>query len=254
MIVKAEKERVILREGGKILGEILYKVSLKCKAGVLPTELDSYTRELMNEYGVKPAFLGFGNPPFPAVICISVNSGVVHGIPSYTPLKDGDILTLDSGIWHEGLCTDSAITIGVGNISKEDQKLLNAAYEARQAQIDVAVAGNTTGDIGNASGAVARKYGYGFPEELGGHGVGKAVHEAPFIPTGGKTGTGTRLEEGMVLALEPILLHGNGYIRLADDEWLYETQDGSRSAQYEHTIIVGSDKAEVLTQIPPERT
>ncbi len=246
MIVANKQERETLREGGKILGAILDKVARKCAPGVSLLELDAYARELMEERNVKPSFLGFHD--FPAALCISVNQGVVHGIPDDYTLRNGDILTLDGGVWHDGLCTDSAITVGVGNISQENQNLINAAYEAREAQIEAAVAGNTIGDIGAASQRVARKYGYDYPEELGGHGVGKEVHESPFVPTYGKAGKGEILKEGMVLALEPILVNGSGRVKLANDGWLYETMDGSRAAQFEHTVIVGKDKAEVLTE------
>jgi len=247
MIVKTEEEKEILREGGKILGAILHRTAEQAKVGVSLQELNTYAQKLMDEYGVKPSFLGYGKPPFPGVMCISVNEGVVHGIPGDYILKDADILTLDSGVWHEGLCTDSAITVGVGNLSKEDMELSAAAKVAMEAQIKAAIAGNTTGDIGYASEQVAKEYGYNFPEELGGHGVGRAVHEQPFVPTNGEPGSGVELVEGMVLALEPILVHGKGRTRLANDGWLYETVDGSRSAQFEHTVIVGKDSAEVLT-------
>tara|TARA_B100000745_G_scaffold191158_1_gene125643 strand:- start:2144 stop:2893 length:750 start_codon:yes stop_codon:yes gene_type:complete len=245
MIVTTEREREILREGGSILGTILYAVANRCVPGVSLLELDQYARTLMEAHNVKPSFLGFHD--FPAALCISVNEGVVHGIPDEYILKDGDILTLDGGVWHEGLCTDAALTVGVGNIAQEDQNLIRAAREAREAQIAAAVAGNTIGDIGAASEKVARKYGYDYPHELGGHGVGREVHEPPFVPNYGKRGTGEVLKEGMVLALEPILINGNGKVTLANDGWLYETVDGSRAAQFEHTVIVGKDKAEVLT-------
>lgn len=252
MIVKTQEEREILREGGKILAAILHDTAQQCVPGITLEELDAYARKRMEAENVKPSFLGYGHPPFPAVLCISVNEGMVHGIPGSYPLKEGDILTLDGGIWHRGLCTDSSVTTGVGNISKEDQKLLYAAQEARAAQVAAAVVGNTVGDLGAASQAVAEKYGYDYPDELGGHGVGKKVHESPFIATYGKKGKGEVLVEGMVLAVEPILVQGSGRIKLADDGWLYESVDGSRSAQYEHTIIVGVDEAEVLTEFTAE--
>lgn len=248
MIVRTPEERDILREGGKRLAAILHAVGKRCVPGITLLELDAYARECMERHGVRPSFLGYGKPPFPAVLCISVNDGVVHGIPNDYALKDGDILTLDGGIWHEGLCTDSALTVGVGNISKEDKDLMFAAQEARAAQVAAAIVGNTVGDIGAASAAVAKKHGYDYPDELGGHGVGREVHEAPFIGTFGRRGKGEKLVEGMVLALEPILVRGSGRIKLANDGWLYETVDGSRSAQYEHTVIVGKNEAEVLTE------
>lgn len=247
MIIRSEQDRGILREGGRRLATILQKVAQRCAPGVTLIELDTYAQELIAEYGDKPSFQGYGKPPFPAALCTSVNSGIVHGIPTDYALKQGDVVKLDCGIWHEGLCTDSAITVGVGTLPKEDQQLINGTREALEAQIAVAVAGNTIGDIGNAAEQVAKKYGYGFPKELGGHGVGLAVHEKPFVFNYGKPGKGEVLTEGMVLALEPMFATGKGKIQLANDGWLYEMVDGSQSAHFEHTVIIGRDKAEVLT-------
>lgn len=247
MKVRSNEDREILREGGKRLATILERTAAQCIAGTPVRELDTFAREVMKELEVEPSFLGYGKPPFPAVICVSVNEGVVHGIPGDYVLKNGDILTLDAGVWYKGLCTDAAITVGVGAISEEDKHLIYTAIEAREAQIQAAIAGNTVGDLGNAAERVITAAGYTFPRELGGHGVGKAVHETPFIASYGRAGKGEVLEEGMVLALEPIVIRGNGKIMLANDGWLYETVDGSRVAQFEHTVIVGKDEAEVLT-------
>jgi methionyl aminopeptidase len=207
-----------------------------------------YAQELIAENGDKPSFMGYGKPPFPGALCLSVNDGIVHGIPNDYKLKEGDILKIDGGLWHEGLCTDSAITVGIGKISSEDQELIRATQEALDAQIAAAVAGSTLGDIGHAAEAVAKKYGCGYPKELGGHGVGLAVHEKPFIFNYGQPGKGEKLEEGMVIALEPMFARGEGKIELANDGWLYEMVDGSRSAHFEHTVIVGRDEAEVVTR------
>jgi len=203
MKIRSEKDVVNLREGGRKLGEILSKCAKKAQAGVTLKEIDAYAQGLIAEMGDKPSFMGYGNPPFPGALCLSVNSGIVHGIPNDYVLKEGDILKIDGGIWHEGLCTDSALTIGIGEVTQEDQELIWATQEALDAQIAVAVAGNTIGDIGHAAEAVAKKHDYGYPKELGGHGVGLAVHEKPFIYNYGQPGKGERLEEGMVIALEP---------------------------------------------------
>jgi len=249
MKIRSEKDREILREGGRRLVAILQKTSERAKVGVSLKELDAYAQELIAEGGDKPSFLGYGEPPFPGALCLSVNDGIVHGIPNEYILKDGDLLKIDCGIWHEGLCTDTATTVRIGNISKEDQELMWATKEALDAQVAVAVAGNTIGDIGNAAEQVANKHGYGYPKELGGHGVGLAVHEKPFVFNYGKPGTGETLEEGMVIAVEPMFARGKGKITLANDGWLYEMVDGSQSAHFEHTIIVGNDEAEVLTKL-----
>lgn len=247
MRIRNEKDLEALREGGRRLGEILTKAAEKAAPGVTLKEIDAHARELMEQNGDKPSFLGYGKPPFPGVLCLSVNDGIVHGIPNDYVLKEGDVLKIDGGIWHEGLCTDSALTVGIGNISQEDKELMWATQEALDAQIAVAVAGNTIGDIGHAAEQIAKKYGYGYPKELGGHGVGLAVHEKPFIYNYGKPGTGGVLKEGDVIALEPMFSRGEGRIELANDGWLYEMVDGSQSAHFEHTVVVGKEAAEVLT-------
>ena len=248
MIIRTEQDREHLREGGKRLATILRAVGEKAQSGMVLKELDLYAQELIAAGGDKPSFMGFGNPPFPAALCLSVNDGIVHGIPNEYELKDGDVLKIDCGIWHEGLCTDSAITVGIGKISQEDQELMWATKEALEAQVAVAVTGNTIGDIGHAAEEVAKKYGLGFPKELGGHGVGLGVHEKPFVFNYGKPGKGEKLKKDQVLALEPMYARGKGHIQLANDGWLYEMVDGSQSAHFEHTVIVGDDEAEVLTQ------
>ncbi|QSH39274.1 type I methionyl aminopeptidase [Candidatus Kaiserbacteria bacterium] len=247
MIIRTETDRDNLREGGRRLATILRKASEKAVAGVSLKDIDSYILSLIEEYGDTPSFTGYGEPPFSGVFCLSVNDGIVHGIANEYELIEGDLLKIDGGIWHEGLCTDSAITIGIGTIAKEDQELIWATKEALNAQIRVAVAGNTIGDIGHAAEEIAKKHGYGFPKELGGHGVGLQVHEPPFIANYGKKGTGEVLKAGDVLALEPMFARGSGKIRLANDGWLYEMVDGSQSAHFEHSIIVGEIEAEVLT-------
>ena len=247
MNIRTEKDREILRECGKRLADLLMQSADKAKAGVSLLEVDAFAQEIIKKNGDTPSFMGFGHPPFPAALCLSVNHGIVHGIPNEYVLKEGDVLKIDGGIFHEGLCTDSAITIGIGNISKEDQELIWATEEAVNAQIAVAVAGNTIGDIGYEAQRIAEQHGYGYPKELGGHGVGLEVHERPFVYNYGTPGKGERLEVGMVLALEPMYARGKGKIELANDGWLYEMVDGSQSAHFEHTIIVGEDSAEVLT-------
>ena len=257
MNITSEKEREDLRECGKRLGVLLSETAQRARAGVTLLELDAFAQERIKEWGDTPSFLGHKGrhdvKPFPAALCLSVNDGIVHGIPNEYELKDGDILKIDGGIWHNGLCTDSAITVGIGAVTKEDQMLMRATKEALEAQIAIAVAGNTLGDIGYAAEKVAKKYGYGYPKELGGHGVGGAVHEEPFIFNYGKPGKGQTLQKDMVLALEPMFAAGRGDIQLGEDEWLYEMVDGSQSAHFEHSIIVGDTEAEVLTQRPEEK-
>ncbi len=253
VIIKTQEQRDILREGGKHLAQLLHTLGEAAKPGVSTQELEDLARELIDEMGDKPATLGYTPSgcarPYPAALCVSVNQEIVHGIPNENPkiLKEGDIVSIDCLLNHKGLIVDSCTTVGVGQISQERQRLINAAKEALLAAITTARQGLAVGDIGHAVEQVAHKYGYSVPRELGGHGVGQRVHEEPFIPCYGKPGTGERLVEGQVLAIEPILIAGKGRIKAMPDGYTYESADGSDSAQFEHTVIVGKSSAEVLT-------
>ncbi len=253
MIVRNEKDLIGLRKSGALLRDILDEIEKIIRPGVSTNDLNTKTLELITDSGAKPAFLNYkpygAKRPYPAALCTSVNDAVVHGIPNEDDLilKEGDIITIDTGISLNGYFTDSARTIAVGNVSSEIIRLINAAKEARAAQIKAAVAGNTTGDLGYATEQVIKKYGYDAPEILGGHGVGRAVHEEPFVPNFGKPNEGDVLQEGEVLALEPIVVMGNAKVFLDADGYTYRTKDGSLSAQFEHTVIVGKGKAEILT-------
>lgn len=253
MIIKTQQQREILKEGGKRLGSLLRELSSMCKSGVSTQALEDRAREIINELGDTPATLGYTpagcGRPYPAALCVSINNEIVHGIPNEDPkiLQEGDLVSIDCLLKHKGLITDSCITVGVGNISTERQRLLDAAKEARTEALKVAKAGNTVGDIGHAVQLVAEKYGYSVPRELGGHGVGLKVHDEPFIPNYGRKGSGERLVEGQVLAIEPIIMAGKPGIRLESDGYTYESLDGSDSAQFEHTVIITSKEAEVLT-------
>ncbi len=253
MIVKTQEQREVLREGGRRLGALLRELGEMSKPGVSTQELEDRARGRIAEYGDTPATLGYtpsGSPrPYPAALCVSVNQEIVHGIPNEVPkvLQEGDLVSIDCLLNHKGLIVDSCLTVGVGELSESRQRLLNAAKEARIEALKVAKAGNTVGDIGHAVGLVAEKYGYSVPRELGGHGVGQRVHEEPFVPNYGRKGEGEELKEGMVLAIEPILIAGKGRIKAMPDGYTYESLDGSDSAQFEHTVIIGKRGAEVLT-------
>jgi len=252
MIVKNEDERVKLREGGRRLATILQTLKNKVKAGVNAQELEDEAREMISEMGDTPAFLGYkpegADRPFPAALCVSVNEEIVHGIPNEEPkiFAEGDLVTLDCGLIHEGFITDSAVSVSVGS-HKENDRLIQAAEEALMAGIEKAHSGNTLGDVGHAIAQVAKQYGYHYPRELGGHGVGAKVHEAPFVANYGTPGKGDRLREGQVIAIEPMLSLGSGAVDLAPDGYAYYTRDGSKTAHVEHTVIVGKDVAEIIT-------
>ena len=251
VIIKTKEQIEIIREGGKILAEVLAETAKKVKHSISTYELDKFAHDLIKKGGDTPAFLNYkpeGAPKaFPASICISVNNEIVHGIPSKNKiLKEGDIVSLDLGLKHKGLFTDHAITVTVGKISKKDQELLNVTKEALEVGIWAAHGGNTVGDIGHAiESFINRKY--GIVRELAGHGVGVKIHEDPYVPNYGKAHSGQKLIPGMIIAIEPMLNMGSEHIVSADDGWTIKTSDGSRSAHFEHTILITEGDAEILT-------
>jgi len=253
IIIKTKEQIEIIREGGKILAKVLSMVAKKAKPGISTYDLDQYAFELIKKEGGFSAFLNYkpeGAPKaFPATICISVNNEIVHGIPSKTRiLKEGDIVSLDLGIKYKGLFTDHAVTVPVGKISKKDKELLNATKKALEIGIWAARGGDTVGDIGYAiESFVNRKY--GIVRELSGHGVGVKIHEDPYIPNYGKKGKGQKLIPGMIIAIEPMLNIGKDGIVCASDDWTIKTADGTRSAHFEHTVLITEGNAEILTVI-----
>ncbi len=260
IIIKTPEEIEILREGGKHLAFVLSKVKEIVKSGISTWELDKYAEKLIREMGDEPAFLNYrpagAKIPFPAVLCVSVNDEVVHGIPNRKRiLKEGDIVSLDLGLKHKGLFTDMAITAPVGKISAVNQKLLEITERALQIGISAAQAGGTVGDIGYAVESFVRAQKnknkntqYGIVEVLSGHGVGRAIHEDPYIPNFGKAGKGEKLVSGMVIALEPMLNNGAKNVTIDDDGYTIRTVDGQNSAHFEHTILITESEAEVLTK------
>ena len=256
MIASTQEQKEILREGGRKLGYILKTLGEMAQGGggvVSTQDIEDKARELIDEVGGIPATLNYtprgACRPFPAATCVSINDEIVHGIPNEDAkiLQEGDIVSIDCLLKFRGLITDSCITVGVGNMNKEDRLLIKAAREARAMAIAAVRVGATTGDIGFAVSKVAKKYGFGVAHELGGHGVGEDVHEDPFIPSYGSKGRGEVLKENMVLAIEPILMAGRDGIKLMPDDYTYVSIDGKKSAQFEHTVIVGKEGAEILT-------
>jgi len=254
VIIKNAEEINTLREGGKILAEVLEKVAKKVAPGVSTMELDKYAFDLIKKSGGSPAFLNYkpeGAPKaYPASLCVSVNNEIVHGIPSKDKiLKEGDIISLDLGLKYNGLFTDHAITVPVGQMNKLNKasvKLLDTTREALLVGVSVARGGNTVGDIGYAIEKFVNRR-YGIVRELSGHGVGKKIHEDPYVPNFGKKGKGQKLIPGMVIAIEPMLNLGRASIVTLSDDWTIATADGSRSAHFEHTILITEGEAEVLT-------
>lgn len=243
-----------MREGGKRLARVLRLVSERVAPGVSTEELNLLADRLIREGADVPAFLGYtptgAERPYPGAICISVNEEIVHGIPNEDPrvLVEGDIVGLDCGLTHKELITDAALTVPVGVIDAEAKKLVQVTREALAVGIKAARGGNHIGDIGHAIEQFARPHGYGIVHELGGHGVGYKVHEEPHVPNVGNPGEGEELVPGMVLALEPMLNEGGAEVKLADDGYTFFTADGSRSAHFEHTILITEGAPEILTK------
>lgn len=251
VIIKTPEEIQILREGGARLAAILAKVADMVKPGISTADLDAYAYKLIKDGGDEPAFLNYKpegqSRAYPASLCTSVNNEVVHGIPNPNKiLKEGDIISIDLGLKHKGMFTDHAITVPVGKADKASNKLLEMTAEALLVGIEQAKGGNTVGDIGHAiEHFVNRKY--GIVRELSGHGVGKKIHEDPYIPNFGKPGKGQKLIPGMVVAIEPMLNIGKADIITLSDGYTIKTADGSRSAHFEHTVLITEGEAEILT-------
>lgn len=256
MTIKTEEEIVVLREGGRRLARILGKVVAAAKPGVSTQELDTLAERLIFDSGGTPSFKGYKiaetSTPYPASICTSINNEVVHGVPSKNRiLREGDIIGLDIGMRYPrpaGLYTDMAVTVGIGKISAAAAKLIRVTQKALEKGIEAVSSGVKVGDIGNAIQKYLEKNHYGVVRDLAGHGVGYKVHEEPLIPNLGKPGTGPELEEGMVIAIEPMATLGSWRVVLQDDEWTFSTEDESLAAHFEHTLAVTKDGAEILTK------
>ena len=252
--IKTPDEIKILKEGGRRHHFILHEVAKKIKPGVSTLDLENFARELIKEGGDVPAFLNYtprgARRPYPSALCVSINDDIVHGIPNEEPkiLKEGDIVAIDLGLIHQGMITDSAITVGVGEISEEERKMLIHCEESLYLGIKAARSGARIGDISHAIESFLRPLGYGIPEGLAGHGVGYKVHEEPFVPNEGQKGKGELLKPGMVLALEPMVTLGTSRIKLASDGYTYKTADGSKSAHFEHTIAITDNEPIILTK------
>lgn len=252
--LKTLEEIKILGEGGRRLAEILSVLALKVAPGVSTLELELEAERLIEEGGDKPAFLGYrpqgASRPFPAALCVSINDEIVHGIPNEAEkiVKEGDIVSLDFGITHRGLITDAAITVPSGVIDEESQRLIETTKIALERGIEAAKPGNTIGDIGAAISKVIRASGFTTPDDLVGHGVGYKVHEDPYVPNFGIAGKGEKLLPGLVIAIEPMANIGKSGIKILSDGYTIVTRDGSRSAQFEHTIAITEKGNIILTQ------
>jgi methionyl aminopeptidase len=248
---KTIKEVEIMKVGGHILASVLRAVAARIVPGVRTSDLERYAQECITSHGATPAFLGY-QPygaafPYPAALCISVNEEVVHGIPGDRVLTEGMIVSIDCGVWYQGMVTDHAITLPVGTISKKDAALISTTQAALTAGIAAAQLGNRIGDISNAIEHVVKKGKYGIIRELAGHGVGREIHEDPYVPNYGKAGKGALLETGMTFAIEPMITLGGEAISILEDGYTIVTRDGSKSAHFEHTIAIAENGPVILT-------
>lgn len=242
---KTDEEIETIRKGGVILGKAHAEVAKVIKPGVTTKFLDSVAFEFIKSNFAEPSFKGYNG--FPASLCISINDQVVHGIPGDYVLKDADIVSIDCGVFYKGFHSDSAYTYAVGEIDEKTKHLLKITKESLYKAIDNAIVGNRIGDIAYAVQSHSENAGFSIVRELVGHGVGKMLHEGPEVPNYGKRGKGAKLEEGMVLAIEPMVNLGKKNIIQEGDGWTIRTADRKPSAHFEHTVAIRKDKADILT-------
>jgi len=252
IIIKTQDEIEKIREAGKRLARVVRTVSDAVRPGITLDELDQIAESMIRDMGDTPAFKGYqpegAGFPFPSTLCLSVNDEVVHGMASDRILAEGEIISIDCGINHEGVFADHAVTVPVGKVSKNLVKLMNDTRAVMNEAINAARPGNTVGDIGHAAQKLTKKLGnYGIVRELAGHGVGRYIHEDPYIPNYGRKGHGTTLQPGMVIAIEPMLNLGTAEVLLLDDGYTFVTADRSPSAHFEHTVIITEDGPEIAT-------
>lgn len=240
----------IQKEGAQILGKVHGLVSQMVQPGVRTMQLDALAQQFIADHGAVPSFLGYRGSaptPFPGALCISVNEVVVHGLPSAYELKDGDIVSVDCGVYYRGFHSDSAYTYTVGEVAPATLELLKHTKASLHLGIAQAREGNRTGDIGHAVQSYCEARGYGVVRELVGHGVGRNLHQKPDVPNYGQRGRGPRLTEGMVLAIEPMITLGRRAIVQEKDGWTIRTTDRKPAAHFEHTVAIVDGMPELVT-------
>lgn len=245
--IKSDEDIQTISRGGKILAGIMDELKRKIKPGIKTKELDRLAEESILKSGGKCSFKGYDG--FPACLCTSINEEIVHGIPTDRILKEGDIISLDLGIFYEGFHTDMAITVPVRRVGRETLLLIRITKKALKRGIEKAKIGNTFGDISNTIQRYAESYGFNVVRDLCGHGIGKKLHEDPQILNYGEKGSGEKIKEGMVFCIEPMVTMGDWRIKTAKDGYGYQTIDGSLSAHFEHTIAVKKNGPKVLTAL-----
>jgi methionyl aminopeptidase len=248
--IKSVQEIEIMREAGRINAEALAAARAAVRPGVTTADINAAAEEVMHKYGVYSPFKGYPGPyPYPASTNVSVNEELVHGIPGKRQLKEGDIVSVDSGVVYEGYVADAAITVAVGHISEQAQRLMDATEGALQAGIAKAVPGNRLGDVSAAVQEYAESRGFYVVRDYTGHGVGRQMHEGPAVPNYGKPGTGMLLRAGLVLAIEPMLIVGTEETDVLEDEWTVISADHSLSGHFEHTVAITENGPLILTTL-----
>ncbi len=243
--LKTDDEIELLRESNRLVGKTLAAVAEKIAPGVATLDLDRLAEEFIRSHDAIPSFLDYNG--FPNSLCISVNEVVVHGIPSDYKLKEGDIVSIDCGVYKNGFHGDSAYTFAVGDVSEEKRQLMKATKESLYLGIETAVAGSRVGDIGFVVQNYCENKTYSVVRDLVGHGVGHDLHEEPQVPNFGKRGRGKKLQDGLVIAIEPMINLGKKEVVVAEDGWTISTKDGKPSAHYEHSVVVRKGEADILS-------
>lgn len=245
--IKSARELALMRYAGRVVAEVLQELKKAVRPGITTSELDRIAERYIKKANCQPAFKGYHG--FPASICASVNEEVVHGIPSLRRLQDGDIISIDVGVVYQGYYGDAAVTFPVGDVTAEARRLLNVTEESLQWGIAQAVAGNHLTDISHAVQEYVEGNGFSVVRNYVGHGIGSQMHEEPQVPNFGKPGHGPRLQVGMALAIEPMVNTGTWHVETLQDNWTVVTLDRKCSAHFEHTVVVGKEKAEILTAL-----
>lgn len=247
ILIKSDKELNAMRQAGKIVATALKILTERVRPGMKTEELDIIAAEELENRGATPSFKGYHG--FPAHLCVSINEEIVHGIPGERIINEGDIVSLDLGAIYNGFHGDAALTIGVGKVSSQAQKLIEVTREALNAGISAARANVRLGDVSATIQDYAESRGYSVVREYAGHGIGREMHEEPQVPNYGPADAGPVLKKGMVLAIEPMVNIGDWRTKVGKDHWTVSTSDGSLSAHFEHTIAITNGEAEVLTNI-----
>lgn len=247
IILKSRHEIEKMKISNRIVVEVLEEIKKKIRVGVTTIELDRLAESVILKKGGTPAFKGYRG--YPNSLCISINEQVVHGIPSNRRLKDGDLVSIDLGVYHDGYYGDAAITVGAGEITLEAKRLLDATQKALYIGIEKARAGNHLSDISNAVQMYVEGEGFSVVRAFVGHGIGTSLHEEPQVPNFGEAGKGPLLKSGMVLAIEPMVNAGVSDVEVLEDDWTVVTADGSLSAHFEHTVAVTDNGVEILTEL-----